>query len=216
MAYESQTAKTARMGKVLALFKRYYPDAHCALDHETPEQLLVATVLSAQCTDERVNKVTPALFRRYPEMKSLSQAEPDELEGLIRSTGFFHNKAKNLKALAGILVEKHKGKVPQKMDALVELPGVGRKTANVVLGNSFNIASGVVVDTHVQRLSYRLGFTTSKAPVAIERDLMKLVPQPDWVMFSHWLITHGRQVCKARKPQCDRCFLLDLCPQKIG
>ncbi|MGE0763975.1 MAG: endonuclease III [Bdellovibrionales bacterium] len=216
MARESKSAKELRTRRVLRLLKRHYPDAHCALNHQTPEQLLVATVLSAQCTDERVNMVTPALFGRFPDMKSLSAAKVEDIEELIRSTGFFRNKAKNLKGLATELCEKHQGQVPADLDVLVNLPGVGRKTANVVLGNSFGLATGVVVDTHVQRLSTRLGLTTAKQPVPIERDLMALVPKVDWVQFSHWLITHGRQVCKARKPMCDKCFLADDCPQNRG
>jgi len=172
--------------------------------------------LSAQCTDERVNKVTPALFKKFPTMQKMAKADVKEIETLIHSTGFFRNKAKNLKALATELSTNHQGKVPPDLDILVNLPGVGRKTANVVLGNSFGMATGVVVDTHVQRLSTRLGFTKKLAPVPIERDLMDLVPKPDWVQFSHWLITHGRLVCKARKPMCDKCFLTDECPKKIG
>ena len=216
MVRESKSARQARLKLILKLLKRYYPDAHCALNHENPEQLLVATVLSAQCTDERVNKVTPALFKRFPTMNKMADADVAEIERLIHSTGFFRNKAKNLKALAQELDQNYGGKVPPDLEILVNLPGVGRKTANVVLGNSFGMATGVVVDTHVQRLSGRLGLTMAKQPVAIERDLMSLVPKTDWVQFSHWLITHGRQVCKARKPMCDKCFLSDSCPQKMG
>ncbi len=202
--------------RVIRLLKKHYPDAHCALDHESPEQLLVATVLSAQCTDERVNMVTPELFRRYPTMEKMAKAEPEELENLIRSTGFFRNKAKNLRLLAEKLVKNYSGKVPREMEQLTELPGVGRKTANVVLGNSFGMATGVVVDTHVFRISRRLGFSSARQPEAVERDLMKLVPQDEWVQFSHWLITLGRQICKARSPNCKDCFLLKECPQKMG
>lgn len=216
MTRESKAALQERLQQIVHLLKRYYPDAHCALNHQNPEQLLIATVLSAQCTDERVNKVTPALFRRFPNLNKLADADVQEIEDLIRSTGFFRNKAKNLKAMAQILSEQYGGNVPANMDVLVHLPGVGRKTANVVLGNSFAIASGVVVDTHVQRLSLRLGLTKAPSPVVIERELMDLLPEAEWVQFSHWLITHGRQVCKARKPMCDKCFLADLCPKKIG
>lgn len=216
MAKESKTALKARVQVILELLKRDYPDAHCALDHQTPEQLLIATVLSAQCTDERVNKVTPALFKKFPTMKDMAGAEVGEIEKLIHSTGFYRNKAKNIKALATTLSEKYDGRVPPDLDVLVNLPGVGRKTANVVLGNSFGLATGVVVDTHVQRLSTRLALTVAKQPVPIERDLMRLVPPQDWVQFSHWLITHGRLICKARKPMCDKCFLSDDCPKKIG
>lgn len=200
----------------IRLFKKYYPDAHCALHHSNPEELLVATILSAQCTDDRVNIVTKALFKKYPTMKAYAEADMTELEQDIRSTGFYKNKAKSIKNMATIVVEKYKGKVPRTLDELVELPGVGRKTANVVLGNSFGIASGVVVDTHVTRLSNRLALTKHKSDaVKIEQDLIKIVPEKDWIQFSHWLIVHGRQVCKARKPQCEVCFLQEICPKKI-
>lgn len=199
----------------LRLFKKYYPDAHCALDHETPEQLLVATILSAQCTDERVNLVTKVLFAEYPDLFALAEAPLDTLEHIVRPTGFFKNKAMNIKKMAQKLVNEKEGLVPKDFDYLTELPGVGRKTANVVMGNSFNIASGIVVDTHVRRLSRRLGLTKKDDPVKIEQDLLPIVPEKDWVMFSHWLIWHGRKVCKARSPQCHQCFLEDLCPKKI-
>lgn len=204
--------KPADVDQCINLFKRYYPDAHCALDHETPEQLLIATILSAQCTDERVNIVTKTLFKKYPRVKDLAEADLSELEQDVRSTGFYKNKAKSLKTMAQQLVEKFNGKVPQDLEELVQLPGVGRKTANVVLGNSFNIASGIVVDTHVTRLSNRLGFTRHQDAVKIEEDLVSIVPKEDWIQFSHWLITHGRQVCKARSPRCNNCFLQELCP----
>lgn len=196
------------------MFARYYPDAHCALNYETPFQLLIATVLSAQCTDERVNKVTPALFAEFPDALSMSQAPLARLEELVRSTGFYKNKAKSLKSASMDLVSKHKGQLPQNLDDLVLLAGVGRKTANVVLGNAFNITSGVVVDTHVTRLSQRFGWTKSDNAVIIERELQKIVPEKNWIIVSHWMIEHGRQVCKARKPQCDRCFLFEHCPKK--
>lgn len=202
----------ANSSQIIKLLKKYYPDAVCALDHSNPEQLLIATILSAQCTDERVNIVTKSLFKKYPTIESLANAELHELENDVRPTGFFKNKARNLKNMARLLVEKHDSKVPQNLEELVELPGVGRKTANVVLGNSFNIASGIVVDTHVTRLSNRLGFTRHLDAVKIEEDLVEIVPKKDWIQFSHWLIVHGRQVCKARKPRCPVCFLQELCP----
>lgn len=192
-----------------------YPEAHCALDHKNPLELLVATILSAQCTDERVNKVTPALFAKFPTAKDYANAELSTLEHFIRSTNFFKNKAKSLKGMGQRLIEKHGGEVPKSMEDLVELPGVGRKTANVVLGNAFGISSGIVVDTHVMRLSQRLGLSKQKTPEKIERDLLKIVPKEHWVQFSHWLITHGRAICNARSPRCEACFLRIKCP-KIG
>lgn len=200
--------------ETIKLFQRYYPDAHCALDHKNPFELLVATILSAQCTDERVNKVTPALFKKYPTAEKMAKAPLADLEDLVRTTGFFKNKAKNLKAMATDLVAKHDAKVPKDLDALVDLAGVGRKTANVVLGNAYNITSGIVVDTHVTRLSYRLGWTKSENAVVIERELQKKIPKEHWIMISHWLITHGRQICKARKPLCSTCFLSFDCPKR--
>lgn len=214
----SQKAALAKspVREYIRLFKKYYPDAHCALHHSNPEELLVATILSAQCTDDRVNIVTKTLFKKYPTIKDYAKADIAELEQDIRSTGFYKNKAKSIKAMATIVSEKYKGKVPRTLEELVELPGVGRKTANVVLGNSFGIASGIVVDTHVTRLSNRLGLTKHKSDaVKIEKDLIKIVPEKDWIQFSHWLIVHGRQVCKARKPQCEVCFLQEICPKKI-
>lgn len=206
--------KAAPLLETIALFKRYYPDAHCALNHTNPFELLVATVLSAQCTDERVNMVTPALFKKYPTPQKMAKAPIEDLEALIRSTGFYKNKAKNLKAAATKLVENYKGKIPQDLESLVQLPGVGRKTANVVLGNAFNIASGIVVDTHVTRLSNRLGWVKTENAVVIERQLCDKVPQEEWVMLSHYLIAHGRAICKARKPACSHCFLEETCPKK--
>lgn len=193
---------------------RRYPDAHCALHHENPLQLLVATILSAQCTDVRVNLVTPALFARYPDVRAFAEAKPAELEAAIQSTGFFRNKAKNIIACCKQIVEKHNGKVPDTMAELIPLAGVGRKTANVILGNAFD-TPGITVDTHVQRLSRRMGLTRQSDPHMIERDLMELIPEKDWTMFSHRMIFHGRQVCNARKPKCNDCVLRDLCP-KIG
>ncbi|KYG69420.1 endonuclease III [Bdellovibrio bacteriovorus] len=210
----SSAKKAAPLLATLALFKRYYPDAHCALNFTNPFELLVATVLSAQCTDERVNMVTPALFKKYPTPQKMAKAPVEDIEQLIRSTGFFKNKANNLKQAAIQLTEKHKSEIPQNLEALVELPGVGRKTANVVLGNAFGIASGIVVDTHVTRLSYRLGWTQTDNAVLIEKELVKHVPEEDWVMFSHYLISHGRAICKARKPDCSHCFLEETCPKK--
>lgn len=206
--------KAADLIETIALFKRYYPDAHCALNHTNPFELLVATVLSAQCTDERVNMVTPNLFKKYPTPQKMAKAPIETLEQLIRSTGFYKSKAKNLKGAALALVEKYQGKIPRDLEALVGLPGVGRKTANVVLGNAFGIASGIVVDTHVTRLSKRLGWVKTDNAVLIERQLCARIPQEDWVMFSHYMISHGRAICKARKPDCAHCFLEETCPKK--
>lgn len=206
--------KAAPILETIELFKRYYPDAHCALNFTNPYELLVATVLSAQCTDERVNMVTPHLFKKYPTPQKMAKAPVEDIESIIRSTGFYKNKAKNLKACAITLVEKYKGEIPKDLESLVELAGVGRKTANVVLGNAFGIASGIVVDTHVTRLSNRLGWVKSENAVLIEKELCKHVPQEDWVMLSHYLIAHGRAVCKARKPNCTHCFLEETCPKK--
>lgn len=204
--------KKERTAEIIRRLRRTYPDAHCALNHSSPFELLVATILSAQCTDERVNIVTADLFRKYRGPQDLAAADPAELENDIRSTGFFRNKAKNIRATSARLLEAYHGKVPESMDDLLTLPGVARKTANVVMGNAFGIASGVVVDTHVSRLSQRLGLTTAKTPEKIELDLQKLVPKEHWVMFSHWLIFHGRQACKAIKPRCTECVLADICP----
>ncbi|WP_367276358.1 endonuclease III [uncultured Bdellovibrio sp.] len=206
--------KAAPILETIELFKRYYPDAHCALNFTNPYELLVATVLSAQCTDERVNMVTPNLFKKYPTPQKMAKAPVEDIENIIRSTGFFKNKAKSLKGAAIELVEKYKSEIPQNLEALVELPGVGRKTANVVLGNAFGIASGIVVDTHVTRLSNRLGWVKTENAVLIEKELCKHVPQEDWVMLSHYLISHGRAICKARKPDCSHCFLEETCPKK--
>jgi endonuclease-3 len=202
----------APVEETIARLKSAYPDARTALDWKNPLELLVATILSAQTTDVRVNAVTPNLFARYPAAADYAEADPTELEEDIRPTGFFRNKAKSLRGMARALVEDHGGEVPRTMDDLVALPGVGRKTANVVLGNAFSIDEGVVVDTHVRRLSNRLGFTTQKDPEKIEKDLMEKVPKGDWTVFSHLLILHGRNVCKARKPACEDCGVNDLCP----
>jgi len=199
--------------RLIRLLQQQYPEPQCALTHDNPLQLLVATILSAQCTDVRVNMVTPALFARFPDAPALANAPLPELEKLIQSTGFFRNKAKNIKATCLAIVDEHGGQLPQELDALVKLPGVGRKTANVVLGSGFGIPSGVVVDTHVGRLSLRLGLTKQTDPVKVEHELNALVPQDHWIDFSHELILHGRAVCVARKPKCESCTLLKLCPQ---
>ncbi len=201
-----------RIAEILRRLDREYPDAQCALDHENPYQLLVATVLSAQCTDVRVNMVTPQLFNRYPRPQDMAQADEEELQGLIRSTGFFRNKAKNLVGAAQGIVAEFEGEVPRSMEELVELPGVARKTANVVLGTGFGITSGLVVDTHVKRLSHRLGMTTHKDPNKIEQDLMGQIPENHWIEFSHQLIHHGRRICNSRRPKCEACVLANLCP----
>jgi endonuclease-3 len=188
------------------------PDAHCALDHRNAYQLLVATILSAQCTDKRVNMVTPGLFKHYPNAAALANAKPEELEEEIKSTGFFRNKTKSLLGMATALVEQHGGDVPDSMEELTTLPGVGRKTANVILGNAFNKNLGIVVDTHVTRLSNRLGLTRETDAVRIEEDLMPLFPTEQWTMVSHLLIEHGREICIARAPKCEVCRLNDICP----
>ncbi|MDQ6635517.1 MAG: endonuclease III [Gemmatimonadota bacterium] len=192
-----------------------YPDAHCALDFTNAFELLCATILSAQCTDKRVNMVTPALFARYPDAAALAAARTEDLEELIRSTGFFRSKAKSLIGMAQGLVERHGGQVPAEMASLVVLPGVGRKTANVILGNAFGRNDGIVVDTHVTRLSNRLGLTTESDAVKIEQALLPLFPTERWTMLSHLLIDHGRQVCDARKPRCGDCLLADVCPSAL-
>ena len=200
---------------VIAALQTAYPDAHCALIHTNALELLIATILSAQCTDERVNIVTANLFRKYRNCADYLNVEQSELERDIHSTGFFRNKAKNIQGACRLLLDKHQGIVPQTMDELLELPGVARKTANVVMGNAFGIASGVVVDTHVSRLSQLLQLTQETTPEKIERDLSKLVPREDWIMFPHWLISHGRAICKARRPACDKCVLEKLCPSSL-
>jgi endonuclease III len=209
---EAAAAKRARTAEIVARLRREYPDARCALHHEDPYQLLVATILSAQCTDERVNMVTPGLFARYPTPAELAAARPEELEERIRSTGFFRNKARSLLGMARAVTAEHGGRIPDTMAALVALPGVGRKTANVVLGNAFGLNEGVVVDTHVRRLSRRLGLTAQQDPERIEADLVRLLPREEWTDFSHLLIFHGRTVCKAPRARCGACVLADLCP----
>lgn len=200
--------------ELLARLKLMYPDATCSLNYETPVQLLVATILSAQCTDERVNLVTPALFERYPDAAALAAAPRETIEALVRSTGFYRNKAKHIQGACGAIMERFGGEVPRRMEELLTLPGVARKTANVVLAHGFGINMGVTVDTHVKRLSFRLGLTRQTDPVRVERDLMRLIPQPDWENWSIRLIYHGRAVCNARKPLCDRCELADLCARR--
>jgi endonuclease-3 len=202
----------ARLPEIIRQLRLLHPDATCALHHENPLQLLVATILSAQCTDERVNKVTPVLFARYPSAQALAEADREELEQIIHSTGFFRNKAKNVQEACRRIMTEYDGEVPGNMADLLSLAGVARKTANVVLGNCFQIADGVVVDTHVKRLSARLGLTSQTDPEKIERDLMALAPQSEWIDLSHLLIFHGRRVCDARKPRCGECPLSSLCP----
>ena len=201
-----------KVGKIIRLLKRAYPDAKCSLNHSNAFELLIATILSAQCTDDRVNIVTADLFRKYRKPEDYLKVSPRELEKDIRTTGFFRNKTKSIQGTSKLLTEQYDGRVPQTMDELLELPGVARKTANVVLGNAFAIRSGVVVDTHVTRLSHRLGLTQQKTAEKIELDLIEIVPKKEWVMFSHLLIAHGRKICKARNPLCDDCMVVKLCP----
>jgi endonuclease-3 len=210
-----QAEKQAQAARVVRRLKADYPAATCALVNETPFELLVATILSAQCTDERVNLVTPELFRRWPTAAAMARAPIKSLEKAIQSTGFFRNKAKNIKAASQAIMERHNGEVPRDMDAMVALPGVGRKTANVVLGTAYGMATGIVVDTHVTRVSRRLGLTQHTDPVKIEQDLMQVVPKSEWVDFAHRMIHHGRQICTARKPKCPQCSMNPFCP-KIG
>ena len=209
---KTKLTKKQRALAILLELKKLYPDATCSLDYESVVQLLVATILSAQCTDERVNKVTPALFKKYPDAPALAGVNREELENLIRSTGFYRNKAKNIQGACHKIVTEFNNQVPQTMEELLQLPGVARKTANVVLAHGFGIIEGVTVDTHVKRLSKRLGLTKNTEPVKIEKDLMKLLPQPDWENYSIRIIYHGRAVCKARKPNCKECQLSHLCP----
>jgi endonuclease-3 len=203
--------RARRLGRLLA---QLYPDAQCALHHENPLQLLIATILSAQCTDARVNVVTPSLFRRFPDAMAFAMADPLELETAIKSTGFFRNKARNIQACCNQLLSQYQGRLPRTLEELVQLPGVGRKTANVILGNAFGVP-GITVDTHVGRLSRRMGLTEQTDPEKVERDLMGLIPKKAWTLFSHRMIFHGRRVCHARKPNCTECTLAKLCP-KVG
>ena len=207
--------KKNRAAEIIGRLQREYPDAHCALNHTSAFELLIATILSAQCTDDRVNIVTADLFRKYRQPQDYLDVLQEELERDIHSTGFFRNKAKNIRTACRQIIELYNGEIPQTMEELLILNGVARKTANVVLGNAFGIASGVVVDTHVARLSQRLALTEHEMPEKIEKDLQELVPQEDWIMFPHWLISHGRKICQARKPKCSECVLNDICP-KIG
>jgi endonuclease-3 len=206
-------AQRERANQIIAILKRTYPDAKCALDHSSPLELLVATILSAQCTDVRVNMVTKDLFKKYKSARAYANAPPGALEKDIQSTGFFNNKAKSLRGMGAAIAKQHGGKVPDTMEELTHLPGVGRKTANVVLGNAFGKNIGIVVDTHVTRVANRLALTKHAVDaVKIEQDLMKIVPAEEWTLFSHLLIFHGRQICQARKPKCEICPLLELCP----
>ncbi len=213
MPRETHQAKATRLGQILAGLQRAYPDAHCELNYTNPLQLLIATILSAQCTDKQVNLVTAGLFQKYRSAADYAQANPDELMADIRRIGLYRNKAKNLQAACRLLIEKHGGEVPRTMAELTALAGVGRKTANVVLGNAFGLNHGVVVDTHVARLSARLGLTKEKTPEKIELALQQFVPREQWALFSHWLIWHGRRRCPARKPDCDHCEIQALCPR---
>ena len=212
MSRESNAARNARLSHLIAGLRRAYPDAHCELKHSNPLELLVATILSAQCTDKLVNRVTESLFKKYRTADDYAAADPETLENEIHSLGFFRNKAKSIRACCQKLVARHEGEVPRTIEELIQLDGVGRKTANVVLGNAFGVNVGVVVDTHVARLAARLGLTREKQPEKIERVLMQLVPQVDWTMVSHWLIWHGRRRCRARNPDCSGCELRAWCP----
>ena len=212
---QKRQAKVQRLSKIIAALKKTYPDAHCELNYSNPLELLIATILSAQCTDKRVNLVTAELFKKYRSARDYAGAPVAELEEAVKSTGFFRNKTKSIKIAAQALVERYSGEVPRTMDELLQLGGVGRKTANVVLGNAFNLSEGVVVDTHVTRLSQRLGLTRQTTAESIEQELMAAVPKTSWTMFSHWLIWHGRRRCFARNPDCPGCELRTLCP-RIG
>jgi len=208
----SSNSEKPRTKKIIARLRKAYPDARCSLNHSNPLELLIATILSAQCTDERVNIVTADLFRKYHSCSDYLKAPTSELQNDIRTTGFFRNKTKSIQGACKMLNEQYHDVVPQNIDELLKLPGVARKTANVVLGNAFGIASGIVVDTHVSRLSQRLGLTKNKQPDKIERDLVEVVPKTDWIDFSHLLIYHGRKICKARKPLCESCVVEKYCP----
>jgi len=208
--------RLAYVKEVIAKLETLYPAADCELSYRNPRELLMAVILSAQCTDKRVNMVTPQLFERYPSAQALADADPSELEAIIRTTGFYRNKAKNIRAAAALIVSEFRGEVPKTMDELLTLPGAARKTANVVLGTAYGIAVGVVVDTHVMRLSQRLGLTAETTPEKIEEDLMKLLPQTVWVKFAHQMIWHGRRVCFARKPNCEGCTLNGICPSAFA
>lgn len=213
MAHETAQAKAARLKKIIAGLQKVYPQARCELAYSNPLELLVATILSAQCTDERVNRVTADLFRKYRSAADYANADPAQFEQDIKSTGFYRNKARNIQACCRKLVERHGGQVPRTMEELTQLDGVGRKTANVILGNAFGINAGIVVDTHVARLAQRLGLTRQKDAEKIEQELMQLVPQKLWTLFAHWLIWHGRRRCSARKPDCEHCEIKKFCPR---
>lgn len=206
------TPDSATVDEIIRRLRAAYPDAHCELNYDTPVQLLVATILSAQCTDERVNMTTPALFARYPTVEDLAAADQAEMEELVRPTGFFRQKARYIRESAAQLLQDHGGELPRDMDSLLQLPGVARKTANVVRGEIYGLADGVTVDTHVKRLAARLGLTEETDPVKVERDLMEVIPRANWIEISHLLIWHGRRVCYARKPDCPNCTLNDICP----
>jgi endonuclease-3 len=216
MPKESGKRRRQRAGAIFDLLEREYPEARTALSHTNPFELAVATILSAQCTDARVNLVTPDLFRRFPDAGALASAPTEELEDLIHSTGFFRSKARNLVGMARAVMEDHGGELPRTLSELTRLPGIGRKTANVILGNAFGIDEGVVVDTHVKRLSGRMGFTKKTSPERVERDLMDLFPRRRWTLLSHLLIFHGRASCRARKPQCGECVVAHLCPSSTA
>jgi len=213
---ESFESKKKRTRKIIALLKKEYPDAKCSLNFRKPLELMVATILSAQCTDVRVNIVTKTLFKKYRRPQDYYKVPPKELEEDIRSTGFFRNKAKAIQSACKVIAEKYRGKVPKTMEELTSLSGIGRKTANVILGNAYGIASGIAVDTHVTRLSHRLGLSYAKTPEKIELELMKLVPQSDWILFPHLLIWHGRKICQARSPKCTQCVLNKICPSSLA
>ena len=215
MGRESKAARSQRALEIVEALFAAHPDAHCALDYDDPFQLLCATILSAQCTDKMVNTVTPALFARFPSPEDLARADEAELHELIRSTGFYKNKSKSLVGMARAVMERHEGRIPDHLEDLVKLPGVGRKTANVILGNAFGVP-GLVVDTHVGRIAARLGLTKESDAVKIERELMPLVPKESWTQFSHAMIFHGRRICDARKPKCDECTLRPMCPYKAA
>lgn len=212
MPRESKQARARRAARIYELLAREYPDAHCELDHDGAYQLAVATILSAQTTDQRVNLVTPVLFERYPTVADLAGARQEDVEEIVRSTGFFRNKAKNIIGFARAVMAEHDGEIPRSLGELAALPGIGRKTANVILGNAYAIDEGVVVDTHVKRLAGRLGLTAHEDPIRVEQDLMALFPRERWTMLSHLLIWHGRRVCDARKPRCEACIVSRLCP----
>ncbi|MEA2030037.1 MAG: endonuclease III [candidate division Zixibacteria bacterium] len=216
MPREKLSDKIVRAGKCVKLLKKSYPEVDCTLGYKTVHQLMVATILSAQCTDERVNIVTPGLFRKYPSIEDFAQADLKKLARDIRSTGFYNNKAKAIKLSAQQILERHNGKVPHTLNELTKLTGVGRKTGSVILGTGFGLAEGIVVDTHVFRISRKLGFTVKKDVVKVERDLMKIISKEDWIIYSHLMIFHGRRICKARKPECAKCFLSSMCPSSVN